>query len=151
LLPAHLRGPGLRENHDATPGDERDADDPEIAQRSGHEVTCQEPDDRDGQTAPDDEPAEPIVERAAYLGLDQAPPPRRHDAHDVLEEVDNDGGDRAHLDDRGVGRHALVVDGQAEHLFGDGQVAGARDRQELGEPLDDSEHECVEIADVRHW
>ena len=38
----------------------------------------------------------------------------------------------------------VVVDGQAEHLLGDREVAGARDRQELGEPLDDAENDRLE-------
>ena len=55
-----------------------------------------------------------------------------------LAEVEEHRGDRAHLDHRGEGGHRRVVDLEAEQLLGDGQVTGAGDREELGEPLDDA-------------
>ena len=45
---------------------------------------------------------------------------------------------------------AVGVDVQAEQALGDGQVAGAGDRQELGEPLDDSEQHGLGVGQVTH-
>src|SRR5262249_15303010 len=59
------------------------------------------------------------------------------DTHDVLEEVDDGGEDRAHLDHRGEAGHRGVVELHAEYLLGDGQVAGGGDRQPLGHALHD--------------
>ena len=54
--------------------------------------------------------------------------------------------DRADLDDRGERRDAGVVDVEAEQLLGDRQVAGARDREELGQPLDDAENQLIMLS-----
>jgi hypothetical protein len=53
-----------------------------------------------------------------------------------------DGEDRAQLDHDVEDLALLVV--QAEEIGDDDQVAGGRDRQELGEPLDHSKQERVE-------
>ena len=71
-------------------------------------------------------------------------------AQDVAPEVQEGGGDRAELDDRGVCRDCGVIDGQAEQLLGDGQVPGGGDGQELGETLDHTEHDRVEKAEFGH-
>ena len=61
-------------------------------------------------------------------------------------EVEDGREDRTHLDDGGVGRDGRVVDLEAEELLGDRQVTGARHREELGEPLDDPEDDCLEVV-----
>ena len=76
----------------------------------------------------------------------RGPGSRPGDAPDVTGEVDDHRGDRAHLDHGGVAGHRRVVDVEPEQLRGDGQVAGARDGQELGQPLDDTEHHGVEVV-----
>ena len=129
--------------------DQRDGHDPQVAQRAGHQVPEQEADHADRHAAPDDEPGEPVVERAAHLGAVQPGHPGGDDPHDVLREVDEHGGDRAHLDDGRERRDALVVDRQVERLLGDRQVPGAGDGQELGEPLDDPEQRGLQDARCR--
>ena len=53
--------------------------------------------------------------------------------------------DRTDLDDGGICRDGRVVDRQSEPFLGNRQVAGAGDRQELGEPLHDAQDDGVEI------
>ena len=108
----------------------------------------QQPDDADRDGGDDDVPAHPVVEVAAVLRLDQAQRPGPDDPPDVLGEVDDHRGDGAHLDHRGVAGDRRVVDVQPEQLLGDRQVAGARDGQELGEPLDHAEHDGVAVVHV---
>ena len=54
--------------------------------------------------------------------------------------------DRAHLDHRGEAGDPRVARVEAEELLGDREVAGARDREELGQPLDDAEDDCLEVV-----
>ena len=64
--------------------------------------------------------------------------PRARDAPQVVAEVEQHRGHRPELRDRGE-RGARVL--PAEEGRDDAQVSGAGDRQELGEPLDDPQHD----------
>jgi hypothetical protein len=75
------------------------------------------------------------------IAIAQAAQPGRDDPPQVLAEVQEDGGHRAELRDRGE-RRARVL--PAEEGRDDPQVPGARDRQELGEALDDAEDDGLE-------
>ena len=69
-----------------------------------------------------------------------APNSPRNQAATIRSEVppqeDHRRQHRTGLDDRGERGDVRIVDGVTEQLLGDGQVPGARDRQELGDPLD---------------
>ena len=84
----------------------------------------------------------PIV----VLGAEEGAHPCVADAPDVLAEVDQHGELGADLDD-GRERGSWVA--PPEELGDDPQVRAARDRQELGEPLDDAEHDGFEEIDHR--
>ena len=97
--------------------------------------------DDDGDGRDDHVPAHARVELAAQLGPPQAQEPGAHDAHEVAPEVDDDREHRPELDDGGeVGPGILP----ARECGDDAQVRGARDRQELGEPLCDPEDDGLE-------
>ena len=63
-------------------------------------------------------------------------------------EVDEHRRDRADLDHRRVAGDRRVVHVQPEQLSEIGQVGGAGDRQELGQPLDHTEHHGVAVVHV---
>ena len=147
-LGAILRGHPLGQPHHRAPADQGHRDHPQRAQVVGDEVLGQQPDHADGDGGDDDVPAHPVVELAAVLRLHQPQRPGPHDVPDVPGEVDDHRGDGAHLDHGRVAGHRRVVDLEPEHLLRDRQVAGARDRQELGQPLHHAEHDGVEVVHV---
>ena len=70
--------------------------------------------------------------------------PRDDDAHDVRPEVNDGGDDRADLDDRGEGSDPGALDVVPQQLFDDTEMAGAGDRQELGDALDNAKDDGVQ-------
>ena len=117
-------------------------------------VAEREAEDADRDGAGDDVPAHPRVELPAQLGAAQAPHPRRGDPPEVLAEVQEDRRHRPELDDGGEGGPRVLPAEEGGH---DPQVARARDRQELGQPLDDPEddglqgvHGGARILEGRH-
>ena len=135
----------------SAPADQRHRDHPQRAQVAGDEVLG-----RAARSTPTGMVAtmtyQPIrcSSWPRYSDLHQAQGPGPDDVPDVLGEVDDHRGDRAHLDHRGVAGDRRVVDLEAEQLLRDGEVAGAGDRQELGEPLHHAQHDGVEVVHA-HW
>jgi hypothetical protein len=95
--------------------------------------------DRDGRD--DHVPAHAGVELAPQLGPAQAAEPRPGDPLQVAPEVDDDGEHRPELDHGGEEGPGVLPAGEG---WDDAQVTGARDRQELGQPLRDAEHDGLE-------
>ena len=126
--------------------DQAEGDHPQRAQVAGDDVLEQQAGDPDRDGADDDVPAHPVVELAAVLRLDQPEAPDPDDVPDVLGEVEDHRGDRAHLDHGGEAGDGGVRDVEAEDLLGDRQVAGAGHGEELGEPLHDAEDHGVEVV-----
>ena len=143
------RGP-FSDHHDDAPQHQGSGNHPETPQRARDEIAKDEPCDTHRDRADHDRPGQPVIGIPAPLWSSQPTEPRLANLHNVREEVDQGGGDRAQLDDRGVGGHGGIVDLEAEHLLGDGQVARRGDREVLGQPFHDAEDDGVEVAQVSH-
>jgi hypothetical protein len=112
-----------------------------VAQRRLDLLLEGEADDRDRDRAEDHRPGEAVIAGLAPDRVPQPAQPGGTDPDDVAAQEDQRGKHRAHLDDRREGGDVGVVGRVAEHPLEDGQVAGAGDRQELGEPLDRAEED----------
>jgi hypothetical protein len=126
---------------------ERGADDPEVAEVLLDDVLEEDAEDHDRQGPDDDVPAHPRVELAAQLRLEERPHPRGADPPDVPAEVDHHRELGADLDDRRERRAGVAP---AEELREDPQVCRARDREELGEALQQSEKDGLEEFEHVH-
>ena len=98
----------------------------------------------------DHPPGELVVVVVALLAVGQPAQPGADEPGDVLEEVDEDGRDGAHLDHGGEADDGVVVDRDAHQALGDLQVAGGGDRKELGHSLHDAENDGLADADGAH-
>ena len=114
--------------------DQRGPDQPQVAGGSLDRVLEQHPEDADRQRADDHVPGQPVVQPAGR-GVAQPAHPGRDQPPDVRPEVDEDGGLGAELGDRGERGARVVVE---EDPGDDPQVGRGGDRQELGQPLDES-------------
>ena len=128
---------GFGAQHHEGEEDERRADELERAELVLDRVLERQPEDRDRDGAEDDVPAQSRVGvlRRALAGERRARP-RRADRPQVAPEVDEHGRQRPELDHGGEGRPGVVPAEERRH---DPQVGGARDGQELGQPLHDPE------------
>ena len=97
----------------------------ELAQEHPREPARQRRDQHEGR--------EPARQRAGGQRQEFAP------------KVGEERGERAEVERR---VHGEPLIGPAEHVRDQDQMAGGRDGEELGEPLDDAEHDGLE---VRHW
>ena len=129
------------DQQDQAEDDQRDADQVEVARPVLDLVAEGDAEDDDRDRRHDHVPAHARVELAAQLGPPQAQEPGAHDADEVAPEVDDDRGHRPELDDGGEEGPGILPAGERGD---DAQVRGARDRQELGEPLCDPEDDGLE-------
>ncbi len=125
--------------------DQRGADDPQVAEVPLDDVLEEHAEDHDRQGPHDDVPAHPRVDVAAQLGPDQGPRPHRADPPDVVPEEDEHRELGADLDD---GRERGTGVAPPEELREDPEVGAARDRQELGQALEQTEEDGLE--EVEH-
>ena len=125
--------------------DERRADEVQRARAGLDLVGEREPEDADRDRADDEVPADARVELLAARRVAQRREPGARDPQQVAAEVQDDRGHRAELDD-GRERGARVL--PAEEGRDDPQVAAARDRQELGQALDDAQDDGLEEVHV---
>ena len=146
-----LLGRGLvGEPHHRAPQDQRPADEPEAAQRRLDLVLEGEADD------PDRERAEQRSRRRSgsrgrsrLVGVARPAKKAERIATRSLPEVEDRGEHGADLDDRRERGDVRGVDLEAEQLLDDGQMAGAGDRQELGEALDRAEQDGFQDGQSR--
>ena len=104
-------------------------------------VREREAEDADRDRRHDQVPAHAGVAVRAQLGVAQRPQPGARDVPQVLAEIEEDGRHRPELDDRGERAARVLPAGEG----GDDQdVAAARDREELREPLHDPQHDRLE-------
>ena len=90
---------------------------------------------------------EPVVD-VVTVRLDEQPvEPGLEDPDDVAAEVDQHGGLGAQLGDRGEGGAGIAGE---EHPRHDRQMPRGRDRQELGQTLDDGENDHLQPRHRRH-
>jgi hypothetical protein len=143
--PLALAG-ALGREEDQAEHDQGRADQVEVARLVLDLVGEGEAEDPDRDRAEQDVPAEPGVGRAAHLGVAQAAGPGDRDAPQVVAEVEEDGREGAELGHGREGRAGIVP---AEERRDDPEVAGAGDRQELGEALHDAEDDGFELAHSR--
>src|SRR4051794_21509093 len=127
--------------HHESEDDQRRPDQLEVAELVLDRVLERQPEDADRDRAEEDVPAHPGVEVAADRGIAQRPQPRDRDPPEVGAEVQQHRGHRPELDDGGEGGAGVAP---AEDRRDDAEVAAARDRQELGEALDEAEDDRVE-------
>ena len=81
--------------------------------------------------------------RRATIGVAEPGQPGPRDPQQVAAEVEEHGCERAELRDGGESRARVFPAGKRRD---DAQMGGARDRQELGEPLHDAKHDRLEQA-----
>ena len=105
-------------------------------------VLEEQAEDGDRGGAEDQVPAHPVVV-AAPIGVTQPDQEAPRDAQQVLAEVEEHRGHRAELHDRRE-RGARIV--PSRERGDDPQVRGRRDRQELGEALDDAQDDGLHCA-----
>ena len=123
--------------------DQRAADQRQVARAVLDLVGEGQPEDPDRDGADEDVEAEPRVVVLARLAVCQRPQARDDDPPQVVAEVQEDGGHRPQLRHRREGRAGVLPAREGGH---DPQVRGAGDREELGEPLHDPEHDRLEGA-----
>jgi hypothetical protein len=111
--------------------------------RRGPEIGpwARKPHDPNRYQAEDDIPSEPVVGRFAGLAVNEAAEPSAGQTSDVRAEVDDHRKDGAYLDDRGECGDAGIIDLQPEKSLRDGQMAGTRHREELGDAFDDAKQQ----------
>src|SRR4051812_32397640 len=126
--------------------DQRDADHVQVAPAALDLVAEDEAEDRDRDRAEPDVPAHARVERGAQRRVAQAEEPGAQDPPQVIAEVQEHGGHRAELDDRGERRSRVLP---AAERRDDPQMRRARDRQELGQPLHDAEDDGLKRVHSR--
>jgi hypothetical protein len=142
VLPGHvvlvtdLGGGAVGEPHHPAPHHQRRRHEPQAAQRRLDGVLEQQADDPDRQRPQDDRPPVPVVRVPPRAGPEDPPEPGGDDPDQVPAQEDHRREHRTRLDDRGERGDVRVVDRIPQQLLRDGQVTGAGDRQELGDPLD---------------
>ncbi|AGW41545.1 preprotein translocase subunit SecA [Leifsonia xyli subsp. cynodontis DSM 46306] len=139
---AGLRAHPVRDAQQDAEDDERDGDDPERAESGLDRILERQAEDDDRNAAQDDQPAHPGVRVATRHPAGQRLDPARDDPRDVAPEVQQHGGLRAELDDRGEA--GARVPARAQQLTDDADVRARGDGQELGESLDEAQDEGVE-------
>ena len=135
--------------HRKAPDDQRDADDPEAAQRSLDHIAQQQADHGDRKRANRHGETEVEIARLAPLRTCEPAGERGDDSPELAPEVDDHRSDRTYLDDRREGGDVGGVDLEPHQLLGDRQMPGARDRQELGDALDRAEDDRFEVRHRR--
>jgi hypothetical protein len=102
-----------------------------------------QPEESDRHRAERDGPAEARVELAAAGGISQAGEPGAPDPEEIVSEEQQHGRHRSELRDGGERRAGVLPAGEGRD---DPQVGCAGDREELGQPLGQAEHDRLEHA-----
>jgi hypothetical protein len=122
--------------------DEHAGDEPQRPQGGLDLILEQQPEHDDRDAADDDEPAHLRVRVVARDASEERPEPVADDPHDVSPEEHHDRGLGADLGDGGERRTRVLR--RRQELAEDAQVRARRDRQELGQALDEAEDDRLE-------
>ena len=133
-------------------GGKQDRDLPGLAEPVGDRVLAKKADDARRNRRDHDEPRDPLV-RARDPSTSDGAEERVNEAHDVAPEVRSHGDERAEMEGDVVGLVEAVVFLQERPVGAPGhedEVCRGGDREELGQPLDDTEHERLAVGE-RIW
>ncbi len=133
----------LRDPQHHAEGDHRRRDEPQVARHGLDLVLEQQAEHADRDRADDHQPGQPVLRLGTLLAVQQPPHPARHELGDVAGEVDEHRGLGAQLRHRGERGPRVVAEEDPGH---DPQVRRRRDRQELGQALDQPQDDDFQPA-----
>ena len=140
-----LATPSVGQPQDDRAHDERDGDQPDLAECGLDEVVEQESGDRRGDGRRHEEPRQAAVRIGPERAIPDGGKPGRHQPQPVGPEVDEQRRQRPDVEHHAERQRRDERVGPAQQVRDDDEVPGRGDRQELGESLDDPHDQGLDV------